>query len=102
MNKYELLTKISALLDQSIEAHEVTDLKLEAKDNGSLCDINSCLDRTIDVLRRARRSGRVLLEEYEYDLTKKPEYIDLDDSIGMGYGGSDFDPGEHPIHDDNG
>jgi hypothetical protein len=24
---------------------------------------------------------------------------DPEDSIGMGYGGSDFDPGEHPIHD---
>jgi hypothetical protein len=83
MTKLELLTKISALLDQSIEAYEVTDLKLEETDNGTLCTISACLERAIDSLRLARRFGRVLLEEYEDDLTKKPEYIDLhlDDSI---------------------
>jgi hypothetical protein len=81
MNKYELLTKISALLDQSIEAYEVTDLKLEESDNGTLHTINVCLENAIEAFRRARRSGRTLLEEYEEDLTKKPEYIDLDDSI---------------------
>jgi hypothetical protein len=81
MNKTELLVKISALLDQSIEAYEVTDLKLEESDNGTLHTINVCLENAIEAFRRARRSGRTLLEEYEEDLTKKPEYIDLDDSI---------------------
>jgi hypothetical protein len=38
-----------------------------------------------------------MLRKYYDDIEGKPE-----DSIGMGYGGSDFEPGEHPIHDDNG
>jgi hypothetical protein len=38
-----------------------------------------------------------MLRKFDDDIEGKPE-----DSIGMGYGGSDFEPGEHPIHDDNG
>jgi hypothetical protein len=38
-----------------------------------------------------------MLHKFDDDIEGKPE-----DSIGMGYGGSDFQPGEHPIHDDNG
>jgi hypothetical protein len=83
MNKYVLLTQIAALLDKSIEAHELTDLKLEEYDDGSLRTVNTCLEMVIDSLRRARRVGRLVLEQYEDDLIKKPEYIDihLHDSI---------------------
>lgn len=77
MKKQLLIISIEKLLDRAIEAHEVTDLHLEANDSGTLQDINQNLEYAVESLRRARRSGRVLLEEYEDDLTKKPEYADL-------------------------
>jgi hypothetical protein len=50
---------------------------------------------------------QVVASLLEQMLTDNPgeediEIEDPEDSIGMGYGGSDFDPGEHPIHDSDG
>jgi citrate lyase gamma subunit len=79
MNKTQLLTQIDELLEDAIEAYEVTDLKLEETDNGTLHTINVCLEQAIEAFRRARRSGRTLREEYNDDLSKKPEYMEQGD-----------------------
>ena len=77
MTKQLLLISISTLLSRAIEAYEFTDLHLEVSDRGTLQDINHHLQYAVESLRQARRAGRVLLEEYEDDLTKKPEYANL-------------------------
>jgi hypothetical protein len=86
MNKSQLQAEISDLLGKAIELHEWTDLKLEANDCGQLEDINICLENVVDYLRKARRTMRTVIEDYEDNLTKKPEHIDkieLDDSIDI-------------------
>jgi hypothetical protein len=86
MNKYQLEAKISDLLHNAIEVHEVIDFKLEVTDRGSLEDMNLFFEQVVDLLRKARRTMRLVLEEYENDLTKKPRNIDtleLDDSIDI-------------------
>jgi hypothetical protein len=79
MNKTELLAQIDELLEQSIDAYEVTDLKLEESDDGALHKIHISLEHAIECFRRARRSGRTLREEYNDDLSKKPEYMEQGD-----------------------
>jgi hypothetical protein len=79
MNKRQLSTAIEELLEKMIEVYEVTDLKLEEEDRGILYELNHTMSQLTDLLRQARRYSRVLLEQYEDDLTRKPEY--LDDSI---------------------
>jgi hypothetical protein len=76
MNKTQLLAQIDELLEDAIDAYEVTDLKLEETDDGPLHRINMHLDHVVNSLRSARRAGRVLLEEYNDDLSKKPEYME--------------------------
>jgi hypothetical protein len=80
MNKTELTVLIDVILEQSIVAYEITDLKLEEGDNGAICHINCCLEQALQALRRARRSGRILMEEYNDDLSKKPEYMKQDEN----------------------
>lgn len=76
MNKNQLITEISALLDKAIEIHELVDLKLEEQDHGVLEDVHIHLNSVVTNLREVRRKARLVLEEYEDDLTKKPEYLD--------------------------
>jgi exonuclease VII small subunit len=76
MNKTQLLAQIDELLEDAIDAYEVTDLKLEETDNGTLHTINVCLEQAIEAFRRARRSGRTLMKEYNDDLSQKPEYME--------------------------
>lgn len=75
MNKYELVAQVSQILGKTIEVFEVADLKLEEGDMNILYEIHSHLDRSLTHLRQVRRSARLLLEQYEDDLTRKPEYI---------------------------
>jgi hypothetical protein len=65
MTKTELLVQISELLDKSIELYEVIDLKLEESDSGSLQTMHIFLDTAIEYLRKTRRTGRVVFNEYE-------------------------------------
>jgi hypothetical protein len=79
MNKTELLAQIDELLEQSIDAYEVTDLKVDEGDHGALYSIAAYLEDVVQCLRKARRAGRVLREEYNDDLSKKPEYMEQGD-----------------------
>jgi hypothetical protein len=81
MNKFQLVDRISDLLKGTVEAYEVADLYLEENDMGALYGIHDNLEIAIKYLRTARRIGRILQEQYEENLDKKPEYIDLGDSI---------------------
>jgi hypothetical protein len=81
MNKTQLLVQISQLLEESIVAYEVTDLKLEQTDHGTLRNINVYLQQAVESLRKARRSGRTLLEEYEDDLSKKSNIHDRTEGV---------------------
>jgi hypothetical protein len=81
MKKTQLIVHISNLLQGSIEAYEAADLCMEEDDTGALYDICVNLECAVRHLRTARRMGRVLQEQYEENLDKKPEYIDRADSI---------------------
>jgi hypothetical protein len=81
MNKTQLTVHISNLLKGAIEAYEAADLCLEENDMGALYSIHDSLEIAVKYLRIARRMGQVLQEQYEENLEKKPEYLDLPDSI---------------------
>jgi hypothetical protein len=81
MNKKQLTVHISNLLQGTIEAYEAADLCLEEHDMGALYSIHDSLEIAVKYLRLARRMGRVLQEQYEENLDKKPEYLDRADSI---------------------
>ena len=78
MYKTQLVERISDLLHNAIEAHEATDLCLRHRDKGALNQINSFLSKAVVSLREARRVSQILMEEYEENLDKKPEYLDRD------------------------
>lgn len=81
MSKNQLIDHISSLLNEAIQAHEVADFHLVEDDTGALYSIHDSLDVAVKYLRIARRMGRVLQEQYEENLDKKPEYIEREDSI---------------------
>jgi hypothetical protein len=74
MYKTQLVNKIADLLENAIAAYETTDLCLDEEDRGILCELNSTFADVVVMLRQSRRYGRVLLEQYEENLTRKPEY----------------------------
>jgi hypothetical protein len=81
MYKSQLIDRIADMLKGTLEAYEAADLCMEENDMGALYSIHDSLEIAIKYLRTARRAGRVLQEQYEENLDKKPEYIDLGDSI---------------------
>jgi hypothetical protein len=81
MYKSQLIDRIAEMLKGTIEAYEAADLCMEEDDAGALYDICVNLECAVRHLRTARRMGRILQEQYEENLDKKPEYIDLGDSI---------------------
>lgn len=93
MYKSQLIDRISSLLQGTIEAYEAADLCLVEDDMGALYTIHDSLEVAVKYLRTARRMGRVLQEQYEENLDKKPEYIDRDDSIDED-DGDDGDDGD--------
>jgi hypothetical protein len=81
MYKSQLIDRIADMLRGTTEAYEAADLCMEEDDAGALYDICVNLECAVRHLRTARRMGRVLQEQYEENLDKKPEYLDRDDSI---------------------